>query len=126
MTQEELLNAFYSILVNILGWSKTIFPSFSQGFGWLLSSIGGALITYCFTRCRDKKLDVKKERNELIATCNSICFSLALQLSELINLKKNINDRILALDADSKAGTNPNESIPGKSAQDSFSIKLLI
>lgn len=61
---------------------------------WLASSLIGALITYYFTRQRDKGLDAKKEFNDLTAISNSICFYLALQQSELTKLSKDVKDRI--------------------------------
>jgi hypothetical protein len=66
---------------------------FLTGLGWFLSAAGGSSITHLFTRWRDKKVDQTKEKDELTGIGNAICFYLALQQSELINLKKNIEDR---------------------------------
>jgi hypothetical protein len=61
---------------------------------WLASSLIGAFITYYFTRQRDKRLDAKKEFNDLTAVSNSICFYLALQQSELTKLEMDIKARM--------------------------------
>lgn len=67
---------------------------FLTGLGWLASSAGGSLITYLFTRRRDAAFDKKNERNKLVATCNSVCFYLAMQISELGGLFKDLEHRV--------------------------------
>lgn len=63
-----------------------------------IASIIGSLITYYFTRRRDKKIDEKKEEDELNGISHAICFSLALQQSELTRLMMNIKNRKQLLD----------------------------
>ena len=70
---------------------------FLHGFGWLLSSVIGSLITYYFTRKRDKNISEGSKIDNLTSICNLVCLNLALQHSELENLKMNIRDRLQIL-----------------------------
>ena len=64
-------------------------------FSFFLPAVIGSLITHFFNRRRDKKIDDKKEKDELFGIGNLVCFLLALQQSELVKLKKDIEARIL-------------------------------
>lgn len=78
---------------------------FLIGLGWFASSAGGSLITHFFTRQRDEAKDKKADRTKLVATCNSVCFYLAMQLSELGGLSKDIEYRSLQLQMIKKTDT---------------------
>ncbi|MHB1947359.1 MAG: hypothetical protein ACYCQI_04505 [Gammaproteobacteria bacterium] len=82
---------------------------FLTGLGWFGSSAGGSLITYLFMRHRDLAFDKKSQRNKLVATCNSICFSLAMQISELGGLSKDIENRITQLQKVKEPGDTARE-----------------
>lgn len=84
---------------------------FLKGATWLFSlviaSSIGSLVTYYFTRRRDNKIDEKKEKDELNGISHAICFSLALQQSELTRLIMNIKDRKQLLGEIKKSGQCP-------------------
>lgn len=83
---------------------------FLAGLSWFGSSAGGSLIAYFFYRRRDAAFDKKNERNKLVATCNSVCFYLAMQISELGSLSKDIEYRISQLQKIKDAGVTTREA----------------
>ena len=65
-----------------------------HGLGWLLSSIVGSFVTYCFIRRRDNEISEENKTDNLVSMCNLVCLNLAFQYSELENLKMNIHNRL--------------------------------
>lgn len=82
---------------------------FLTGLGWFASSAGGSFITYLFTRQRDAAFDKKNKRNKLVATCNSVCFYLAMQISELGGLSKDLENRVTQLQKVKEPGNTARE-----------------
>jgi hypothetical protein len=76
--------------------------------GWWLiinsicSALTGALIAHFSARYREKKNDTERSRKEIHGLLNTISFSLAMQYSQLYNLKRNLQDRLNILSDVSK------------------------
>lgn len=76
--------------MNLLCIKSTIVP--------FMSTIIGALISYGSIFLHDTRRDRRKKISELTSVSNLICFSLGMQLSEINNLKINVQTRMELLE----------------------------